>query len=104
MKCIKHLIKAMYLELDAAKTYYEEAIRFKEILPSLSSTYIEVASQELMHYDKFYSQCNNIINKYKSEDGGKEDINSILIIWQYENDKIIKIYDELRYKINNFSK
>lgn len=101
MNQIKTLIKSMYMELKAADCYYEKAIKFKEDYPQLASVYIEIASQELTHCDKFHSAAVSLINKYKSTN--KEVPESMQAIWEFEHTCIIEEYDELKYKISKFN-
>lgn len=59
------------------------------------TVYLEVASQELSHFDKFKNSLISNMQKIQ-EEHDKE-------IWEYENCKLSSWFDELRYKINKIS-
>lgn len=100
MKVIKCLVKSMYCELDTADKYYRNAIEYKDDQPTIAQTYIDIASQELQHCEKFHTAVVALISKQKST--GIEIPEAMKAIWEYEHTKIIEYYDELKYKISKF--
>lgn len=97
MDTIKCLIESMDKELCAAKCYYMKAIQHKDTMQQISNTYIEVASQELEHFMKFYSSVNTYIGRRKSEGS---DTSAADAVWDYEHVKLLDEYNELKYKIS----
>lgn len=101
MKEIKCLVESMKMELDAADCYYKKALSMKESYPQVATVYIEVASQELAHCDKFHVSAVSLINKRKMS--GETVPEAMQAIWDYEHQNIMEDYDELKYKITKFS-
>ena len=95
MNIVKCLIDSMWKELEAANLYYHKILEIKDVSPQIASKYLEVASQELSHFDKFKNSLISNMQKIQ-EEHDKE-------IWEYENCKLSSWFDELRYKINKIS-
>lgn len=100
METLKCLIESMGKELCAAKCYYMKAIQHKDTMQQISNTYIEVASQELDHFMKFYSVVNTYLSRRKSEGA---DMSVAETVWDYEHTKLLDEYNELKYKISKTS-
>ena len=100
-KVIKHLIDSMYMELDAAECYYYRALKIKDGHPQVAIMYNEIASQELIHCEKFHKLAEDLITK--SKQNGTEISESVEAIWEYEHLKIIDCYEEIKYKISKLT-
>lgn len=96
MEILKCLIGSMEKEICAADCYYSKSLAYKDIHSQLSSTYAEVASQELDHFMKFYTAANSYLTKKKAEG---VDITAHQMLWEYEHEKLLDDYNELKYKI-----
>ena len=101
MKQIQDLVDAMQKEIDTANCYYNRAVSVREEYPTLANTYIDIASQELNHSDKFHTMAINLISKQKAL--GKPVPESMQAVWDYLHQKIIEQYDEIKYKISKFT-
>lgn len=97
METMKCLIESMKKEICAAECYYMKALNYKDVQSSISATYVDVASQELDHFMKFYSVANSYLAKKKTEAG---DSTPIQMIWEYEHGSMVDDYNELKYKLS----
>lgn len=99
MKAIKTVVEHMNNTLDEACEYYDDYVKYLTDNPKISSVALEMAKTHLDLYNKWHNVVVNLINDYRAKN---QDIPSeMLIIWDYEHKKLVKEYDELKFKIYN---
>jgi rubrerythrin len=95
------IIESMRKELDAAECYYAKGIYYKDEQMNVATVYFDIATQELEHFNKFHALGVSVLTRMKNE--GSSEIDTEKIIWDYEHDKLIRIYEELKYKISKLN-
>lgn len=99
MKMIIYLVEQMEDEIDDAESYYEKAIEVKDDFPNVSTTLIDIANQEIVHFQMLHNRATDIINKMKME--GKTIDEGMMYTYNYLHSKLVKRVEEIKYKIKN---
>jgi len=69
MKIIKELSGYIDEEIDGAKTYAENALKYKEERPELARMFYNMSLQEMEHMNELHKQVVDTIQKYRKENG-----------------------------------
>ena len=99
MKEIKALVEYIHEELHDAEKYAKAAAKHKDNDKELSSTYAELAHQELNHMDKLHSQAVRLIKAYR--DKGNEPPAAMLAVWDWEHEKMIEHTAHVKHLLEN---
>lgn len=85
--------------LKEAHEYYRDYIIFKDELPRVANTSLEMAKNHLSFYTKWHEIAVNLISEEKSK--GIEIPESMKQMWDYKHKALTEEFDELKYKVNN---
>lgn len=99
MQAIKTIICHMNDTLEEAEVYYRDYIRYKDDVPKLANTAIDMAKAHLELYMKWHSTVALIISEYRSTNG--EPPAEMKAIWNYEHERLTDQFNELKYKVQN---
>lgn len=99
MQMIIYLVEQMNDEIDDAESYYEKALEVKDDFPNVTSTLIDIANQEIAHFQMLHNRATDIINKMKSE--GKTIDEGMMYTYNYLHSKLVKHVEELKYKLKS---
>ena len=86
MKIIKILSEQIEEELDGAESYARLAVEYKEDNPPLSSTYHEIATQELRHVDMLHNEVVALIKKHRETHGEPPAPMMAIYEWQHKKE------------------
>ena len=100
MKAIQIVIDHMNDTLEEAHEYYRDYIIFKESVPKVASTSLEMAKTHLSLYMKWHEVVVSLINEYKEK--GHMVPPTMQSLYDYEHKKLIEEYEELSYKIKKY--
>lgn len=91
---IKELIEKMDDTLEEAEFYAVHSKIEKELFPQISEVYYKLSVEHLNHYMLLHSAVVSVINEYKKT---KEEVpHTMNIIWNYEHEKLIEHYNEIK--------
>ena len=99
MKVIKKTIEHMDNTLDEAYEYYTDYVMYKDDYPKFATTALEMAKTHLDLYNKWHQVVVSAISDYRAKSG--EPPKEMSIIWNYEHERLVKQYEDLKSKINN---
>ena len=99
MRVIKKIIEHLDNTLDEANEYYTDYVMYKDEYPKVSMTALEMAKVHLDLYSKWHQVIVSLINDYKVTSG--EPPKEMMTIWNYEHEKLIEHYEDLKSKINS---
>lgn len=87
MKVIKYLSEMIEDELEGAEHYAENAIKYKEEMPALAETLLEISTQEMRHVNMLHDKVAEIINRHRAEHG--EPPAAMMAIYEWEHQRQI---------------
>lgn len=93
--------KEMLDFLSEAKEHAKSAMCLKEEYPTLASTYIELASQEIALAEKMHSSIVSTIEKLKNTKGLADDL---IEFWKYQHNQFLDELEKIKFKIALYSK
>ena len=99
MKVIKKIIEHMDDSLDEAYDYYMDYVLYKEEHPKYANLSLELARTHMDLYNRLHQVVVNSINDYKVTSG--EPPKEMLVIWNYEHERLVEEYENLKSKINS---
>jgi hypothetical protein len=99
MKAIRCLVEQMNEELDDARKYVHGALRYKGSNKSLSEVYLTLGKEELNHFVRLHDQASQIIEEARQE--GKQPPASMMELYNYEHDKAMDNYAEIKVLIDS---
>ena len=94
MKIIKELSGYIDEEIDGAKTYAENALKYKEERPDLAKMFYNMSIQEMDHMAELHRQVVQIIQAYRKEQG--EPPAPMMAIYEYLHERQIKAAAEVK--------
>ena len=87
MKIIKELSGYIDEEIDGAKTYAENALKYKEENPDLAKMFYTMSIQEMDHMAELHKHVVDIIQKYRKENG--EPPAPMIAVYEYLHERQI---------------
>lgn len=99
MKSLNVIIEHMDDTLEEAHDYFRDYIIYKDDVPSLATTALEMAKTHLELYCKWHNVATTIIDNYKKIKGEAPEYMKSL--WNFKHEKLMEEYHELKYKIMN---
>lgn len=94
MKIIKELSGYIDEEIDGAKTYAENALKYKEENPDLAKMFYNMSLQEMEHMNELHKHVMDIIQKYRKEQG--EPPAPMMAVYDYLHERQIKAAAEVK--------
>lgn len=94
MKLIKELSGYIDEEIDGAKTYAENALKYKEERPDLAKMFYNMSIQEMDHMTELHKQVVDIIQRYRKEQG--EPPAPMMAVYEYLHERQIKAAAEVK--------
>lgn len=98
MKIIKELSEMILEEIDDAEKYAKHAMKVAEEFPQLSSTFKELAEQEMHHSEMLHKRVTEIIAKHREKHG--EPPAAMLAVYEYLHEKHIEKAAKVRHMIS----
>lgn len=102
MKLIKDLIEKADDTLEEIEWYAEKAHHLKTNHKTLADVYIKIAEMHITIYNMLHERMVATIDEYKRQ--GHEPPKEMLAIWDYEHEKLVKEFAEVRYLIEDYKK
>ena len=87
MKIIKELCSYIDEEIDGAKTYAENALKYKEENPDLAKMFYNMSLQEMEHMNELHKHVVDSIQKYRKENG--EPPAPMMAVYEYLHERQI---------------
>lgn len=97
MEMLNHVIDQMWEELDDAKKYAKCAIKHKTENNFAFEKYIELANEEMAHFNKLHEMATRLIEEEKAK--GVELTTEEKAIYNYEHKKAIEKANEIKIMI-----
>lgn len=91
---IRHLSEMIEEEIDGAKTYAMDAVKYKAEYPALSKVLYDITSDELRHIGMLHGEVVKMIEQQRKEKG--EPPASMLAVYEYLHEKQIKAVNEIK--------
>lgn len=102
MKILKDLIKKSSDTLDEIEWYAEKAHHLRTEHKALADTYIEIAEIHVKVYTMLHNKMVSLIEDKKKENA--EVPKEMMVIWEYEHEKLIKEFAESKFLIEEYRK
>lgn len=102
MKVLKDLIKKADDTLDEIEWYAEKAHHLKTEHKSLADTYIKIAEAHIAIYNMLHEKMVMLIDEHRRS--GAQPPATMMAIWDYEHEKLIKEFSEVKYLIEEYKK
>lgn len=94
MKEIMEIVEHVEEEIHDAKEYAGLAAHYKGKNDALSSTYLELAQQEMVHMEKLHQRAAEIIMQHRKEHG--EPPREMMAVYEWEHKKHMEKAGEAR--------
>ena len=94
MKIIKELSGYIDEEIDGAKTYAENALKYKEENPDLAKMFYNMSIQEMDHMAELHKHVVDVIQRYRKEQG--EPPAPMMAVYEYLHERQIKAAAEVK--------
>lgn len=102
MKILTNLIEKANDTMEEIEWYAEKAHHLKMEHKSLADAYIKIAEMHITIYDMLHTQMVALIEQYKRE--GHNPPPEMLAIWNYEHEKLVKEFAEVKYMVDDYKK
>lgn len=102
MKILKDLIEKADDTLEEIEWYAEKAHALKAEHRQLSDCYIKIAEKHIDIYKSLHDQMVEIINEEKRK--GTQPPVEMLAIWNYEHEKLVKEFSEVKFLVEEYHK
>jgi hypothetical protein len=102
MKVLKNLIEKASDTLEEIEWYAEKAHTLKEEHRALADAYIKIAEMHITIYGILHERMISLINEEKGK--GVQPPHAMMAIWEYEHEKLVKEFAEVKYLIEEYKK
>ena len=102
MKILKDLIKKSEETLDEVEWYAEKTHHLRQEHKELADCYIKIAEMHINIYGMLHEKMVWLINEKRKE--GEMPPASMLAIWEYEHEKLIKEFSEAKFLVEEYKK
>ena len=102
MKILKDLIEKANDTLEEIEWYAEKAHHLRTEHKALANTYIKVAEAHVEIYGMLHERMVELIEEKKKE--GHVAPASMMAIWDYEHEKMVKEFAEVKFMIDDYKK
>ena len=102
MRILKDVIEKMNDTLEEIEWYSTKAHHLRAEHRALADTYIKIAEQHVGIYNNLHERAVALINEQKGK--GVEVPASMQAIWDYEHEKLIQEFGEIKYLIEEYKK
>ena len=102
MKILKDLIGKADDTLEEIEWYTEKAHILRSEHKALADTYIKIAETHIGIYKMLHDRMVGLIEEEKRK--GVQPPASMLAIWEYEHEKLVKEFAEVKYSIEEYKK
>ena len=102
MKILKDLIEKADDTLEEIEFYAEKAHHLRTEHKELADTYIKIGDMHVEIYKMLHDRMVDLINEQRKT--GTPPPASMLAIWEYEHEKLVKEFAEAKYLIDEYKK
>ena len=102
MKILKDMIKKADDTMEEIEWYAEKAHHFRSEHKPLADTYIKIAEMHIDIYNMLHEKMVSFINEEKKK--GASVPHEMMVIWEYEHEKLIKEFGEAKYLVEEYKK
>ena len=102
MKVLKDLIQKADDTLDEIEWYAEKAHHLKMDHRAIADTYIKIAEMHISIYGMLHERMTAVIEEHRRQSG--EPPKTMLAIWEYEHEKLVKEFAEAKYLIEEYKR
>lgn len=102
MKILKDMIKKADDTLEEIEWYAEKAHHLKSEHRALADVYIKIAEMHIMIYNMLHEKMVAFITEERGK--GKQPSAVMMEIWDFEHEKLIKEFAEVKYLIEEYKK
>jgi uncharacterized protein Yka (UPF0111/DUF47 family) len=97
---IKEIITKMDDTLEEAEWYAKQAKLDKELNPLIAETYYKLGQEHLNHYMSLHNLIVSIITEHRKSKGEPPAV--MTAIWNYEHEKLMDDYNEIKRMLDSF--
>lgn len=102
MRILKDMIDKAEDTMEEIEWYTEKALLLKQDKKQIADVYIKIAEIHISIYDMLHTQMVNLINEHKN--AGHAVPAEMQAIWDYEHEKLVKHFAELKYMVEEYKK
>lgn len=102
MRILQDMIDRADCTMEEIEWYAEKAHTLKQDHKAVADAYIKIAEMHITIYDMLHTQMVVLIDEYKRS--GHTVPAGMQEIWDYEHEKLVKHYAELKYMIDDYKK
>lgn len=102
MRILKDMIDKAEDTMDEIEWYAEKALALKQDKKQVADAYIKIAEMHITIYDMLHTQMVNLIDEHKRM--GNTAPAEMQAIWDYEHEKLVKHFAELKYMVEDYKK
>ena len=102
MKILKDLIEKADDTLEEVEWYAEKAHHLRAEHKELADTYIKIAEMHIGIYNMLHERMVSLIAEYRKS--GDNPPASMLEIWNYEHEKLVKEFSEAKFLVEEYKK
>ena len=100
MKILVDLIEKANDTMEEIEWYAEKAHHLRSTHKGLADEYIEIAEMHVSIYDMLHKQMVTLIKEEREK--GVQPPPEMLAIWNYEHEKMVKEFAEVKYLIDQY--
>ena len=102
MKILTKMIDKADDTLEEIEWYAEKAMHYKTDHKDVADVYNKIADMHITIYDMLHKEMVNLIDEYKKS--GNNPPPEMLVIWDYEHEKLIKRFTEAKLIVEEYKK